>query len=575
MLKNVLENALDSFRVLKFQGLLFLFSYFMKSIFMVIFASCFVVAYAQINVDVQVVALEEQQVCTDGFVEHALEHTTKASGDQVTFFDSNGSGLALGDLDNDNDIDIVLANLAGNSSILWNEGNLEFRKEILNERQARAVAAVDIDGDGWLELLFSHSTSGITQWKYIEGSFKRIPLSGLRYPSYSFLVSDIDNDNDLDIITASYDTVLEKALGNGFLTSGGAGVAVNYQQADGSFKVERLEDSAQALALTLFDVNQDGQQDLIVGNDFDIPDWVWLNKSDSWQKQATDSIFSRITQNTMSFDSGDIDNNGTLELFATDMKPDFNNLKAVAQWTPLMQKGFERLLAHDTQRPENTLQVFKNNSFENQAYKQRLDATGWSWSAKFADLDNDGWQDLYVVNGMIAKDVFEHLDSFELTEENHVFQNQQGRFTPNKSWNLNSQLSGRGMSMADLDNDGDNDIVVNTLESSARLFENQLCHEGNSFEIDLRWLASKNTRALGSTIELITIEGMQRSIQRRDITSLSGYLSGNSSRVHFGVAQNATIEQLDITWSDGEHTVLSQQEYSDALQVNQLVSIHR
>ena len=547
----------------------------MKLIFIVIFTSCFVLAYAQVNVDVQVVALEEQQVCTDGFVEHALEHTTKASGDQVTFFDSNGSGLALGDLDNDNDVDIVLANLAGDSSILWNEGNLKFRKEVLKDRQARAVATVDIDGDGWLEILFSHSTSGITQWKYSDGSYTRVALRGLRYPSYTFLVSDIDNDNDLDIITASYDTLLEKALGNSFLTSGGAGVAVNTQQEDGSFKAERLEDSAQALALTLFDVNQDGQQDLIVGNDFDVPDWVWLNTPEGWQKQATESVFSRITQNTMSFDSSDIDNNGTLELFATDMKPDFNNLKAIAQWTPLMQKGFERLLAHDTQRPENTLQVYKNNSFENQAYKQRLDATGWSWSGKFADLDNDGWQDLYVVNGMIAKDVFEHLDSFELTEENHVFQNQQGNFISSKDWGLNSQLSGRGMSIADLDNDGDNDIVVNTLESTASLFENQLCHEGNSLALDLRWLGSKNTHALGSTIELTTRDGTEQTIQRRDITSLSGYLSGNSSRVHFGIAEDATIEKIDIMWSDGEHTVLSQQDYPKALQVNQLVSINR
>jgi len=535
-----------------------------------------IIAYAQVSVDVSYNALTHQQTCTDQFVEHVLEHTTKASGDEVTFFDSNGSGLALGDLDNDGDTDIVLANLAGDSSILWNDGELDFRKEVLKEKQARAVITTDIDADGWLDIIFSHSTGGLSYWHndYLSSgqvSFKKEFLQGLRYPAYTFLVEDIDNDNDLDLITASYDTLLEQKLRSGFLLSSGAGVVINYQQEDGKFKAERLEDSAQALALTLFDVNQDGRKDLIVGNDFDIPDWIWLNYSEGWQKQSTDSVFKRITQNTMSFDSADIDNNGSLELYATDMKPDFNDLKAVAQWTPLMQKGFERLLAHDNQRPENTLQVFKNNGFQNQAYQQQLDATGWSWSAKFADLDNDGWQDLYVVNGMIAKDVFEHLDSFELTEENHVFQNREGDFVPNDSWELNSQLSGRGMSIADLDNDGDNDIVINTLESSARLFENQLCHEGNSLEVDLRWLESKNTYGLGSTIELKTSEG----IQRRDITSLSGYLSGNSSRVHFGISKDATLESINITWSDGERTILSQQDYSEALQVNQLVSVYR
>ena len=227
------------------------------------------------------------------------------------------------------------------------------------------------------------------------------------------------------------------------------------------------------------------------------------------------------SRNTMSFDVGDMDNDGQSELFATDMKPDFTDLKVLAQWMPLMQKTYEQQKAFPKQRVENALQRLTKNGFENQSYKLRLDSTGWSWSGKFADLDNDGRLDIYVVNGMMDENVLSHLPNDELIEENQVFHNLGNDNFERVDWGLNSTASGRGMSMADLDNDGDLDIVVNNVESSSVLFENQLCN-GDALEVDLNW-ESLNTRAVGATLKLHTSAGTFL----RDVRVNSGYLSGD------------------------------------------------
>ena len=217
-------------------------------------------------------------------------------------------------------------------------------------------------------------------------------------------------DGDLDLVTASYDALLEQELKNTFLFSSGAGVVV-YENTPDSFVPTRLAETSQTLALTLFDVNEDGKPDILVGNDFEVPDYIYVNSDEGWFEAAP---FATTTRNTMSFDAGDIDNDGSPELFATDMKPDFSDDVALAAWMPLMERSYHRQLHSDPQREENVLQRRTKDGFENVAYKLGIDATGWSWSGRFGDLDNDGFLDLYVVNGMMAKDVFSHLPNSEL-----------------------------------------------------------------------------------------------------------------------------------------------------------------
>ncbi|RME85298.1 MAG: CRTAC1 family protein, partial [Caldilineae bacterium] len=467
--------------------------------------------------------------CSGRFLPHTLEHTTTVpGGDTVRMFEANGSGVALGDLDGDGDIDIVLANHAGPNSILWNEGHLRFRREPLGEGDARAAAIVDLDGDGLLDILFTRRVSAPNLWHNEGGGrFARRVLPGVTAPLYAMDIADLDGDGDLDLAGATYDAALLTEFGQEFLQSGKGGVYV-YENRGGSFVGQRLAVSAQALALLLLDINDDGRPDILVGNDFAVPDYAWVQTREGWQPAS----FEVMSYSTMSMDAGDIDNNGRPEIFTTDMMPYDRSAETEAAWQPVI----DDMMADP--HPEEDPQVMANVllmdtgviGYQDVAGPRGVDASGWSWSAKFGDLDQDGYLDLYVVNGFIEQTVFAHLPRHELVEENQVFRNLgDGYFRPEPAWGLGSKLSGRGMSMADLDNDGDLDIVVNNLRGPAQLFENQLCG-GDSLEVDLRWPASRNTRAIGTRVILHTSRG---DLHRR-VQAVSGYLSGNPQRIHLG-----------------------------------------
>ena len=491
-----------------------------------------------VPVSVEVLPLAAGQ-CSGTFVPSDLPHEIEVNSPRVFNYDSLGAGLAVGDLDNDGDLDLVLANLDGPSALLWNEtapgGPIRFRREDLasaaDSKPTSAILAVDTDADGWLDLALTHTNRPPALWRNAprEGDvgrgFVRDPDFGAGYFAHVMDWSDLDGDGDLDVVTATYDYLLAKEF-DGFIPGGGVAY---YENREPGLLPALLASGADALAVLVTDLDGDGQREIVVGNDYARPDYVFTRSADAPMGWAQMEPFAATPTNTMSYDAGDVDNDGRFELFAADMKPYGEDAETRAAWGDLGTAG-----------PPDEVQINANvllapdgeGGYRDRAEAAGVDATGWSWSAKFGDLDGDGYLDLYVVNGVITVEVFGHLPGDELVEENQALRGAgDGSFLPVPEWNLGSLRSGRGMSMADLDGDGDLDIVVSNLRAPSQVFENRLCGGGHLL-VDLRQPGTANTHALGAGVVLSTAGGVEL---RREVRAQSGYLSGDTSRLHFGI----------------------------------------
>ncbi|MBI3957169.1 MAG: CRTAC1 family protein [Chloroflexi bacterium] len=501
-------------------------------------------------VSVVQIPLAARQPCADRFVSHTLPFATGARLREIRTYESNGAGLSANDLDGDGDLDLLFASIDRNSAILWNEGGLDFHVQELADPFTRSAQIVDVNGDGLLDLVFSRrGLGGISYWQNRGASaaerFVLTPLPGVESYAYALAWADLSGDGRLDLVAGTYNTELKQHGIAAPETDERAGIFY-YEAGEAGYTATRLSPAAEALSIGLTDVDGDLRPDIWVANDFGLEDgvWRWGDNQAAWQAIAP---FAQMSHSTMSIEWGDIGNDGKLAFFSTDMNPYDTSPGALARWLPMMNALEEPHLAGDPQRMANVLQVHETGGWRNVAPYRGVEATGWSWAARFGDLDNDGLLDLYVVNGMIASNLFGHLDNGELVEENQALRNLgDGDFAPVPQWGLGATASGRGMVLADMDGDGDLDAVVNNLRSSALLLENRLC-AGPGLAVDLRWPGSANPFAVGAQVELVTSQG----VLRRDVRASSGYLSGDPLRLHFGFAPQSGLQEVRIHWPDG------------------------
>ncbi len=498
--------------------------------------------------------------CSGAFVAHDLPHITAGAGDTSSTFDGTGTGVALGDLDGDGDLDIVAPNLSGDTNLLFNEGldasgAPSFRVEPLIVGRFRQAAIVDVDGDRDADIVLSTGVGPPTLFDNTgsgdpgtDPTFERIRMDGVDAATYAFAWSDLGGDGDLDLVTGSYNAELT-LLRNSPVLGSDTGVVVHEQAADGTFAATRVASSAQALSVLLLDLDGDFDTDIAVGNDLATPDGLWVDNDGGWLEV---SPFERTSFSTMSLDAGDVDNDGDLDLFSTDMKPRADDPTADERYVEVNADMDAIGEVDEVQRPENVLSLSSaEGGFENVAPSFGIDATGWSWSGLFGDLDSDGLLDLYIVTGMRSDNLFAALDDNELIEPNQAFVNTGDAMERRPEWGLDDLTGGRGMAMGDVDGDGDLDIVVNNLNAPMRLFENQICG-GANLEIALDWAGSRNPSAIGATV--IVEAGGERFT--RTIDQSRGYLSGGPPTAHVGLGDHAGNDAADpievtVLWPDG------------------------
>ncbi len=533
----------------------------------------------------------------------------------------NGGGVGIGDVNNDGLDDIFFAGNQVSSRLYLNQGNLTFQDAtqsagVETSRWATGVAMVDINQDGWLDIYVcvaskfgppqSQNYFFINQGTDTPGGdvtfIDQAESLGLADRGYSTQAAffDYDHDGDLDMYLLT--NGLEDFSQNNARPKKTQGEGLSndkfYRNVTPSDRPHQLVftdvtreagilTEGYGLGITVNDINLDGWPDVYVANDFITNDLLWINNGDgSFTDRAADYL-KHQTHNGMGTDIADFNNDGLVDIMVLDMLPE-DNFRQKMMFSKPNDERFRLNLrfGYTPQYVRNTLQL--NNgftpegelSFSEIGQLAGVSNTDWSWSALFADFDNDGYRDLLITNGY-AKDVTDmdyasyrasasQFGTAEAKREkavnlaallkeakvhNYVFKNN-GDLTfsdMSESWGMTTPSFSNGTAFADLDQDGDLNIVTNNINDEAFIYENTLekSSQRNRLRISLEG-PSNNPAGLQATVRL-RYNGQQ---QYHHHTVYRGYKSTVENTVHFGSGAHMSVDSVEITWPDGRYQLL-------------------
>lgn len=524
----------------------------------------------------------------------------------------NGGGVAVGDLNGDGLEDIYFsANVSGNQLYL-NQGNLTF-KETAQASGATGrsgpwktgVVFVDINGDNKLDIYQCYSGNLPTEKRTNElfvnqgndenGTpiFKEMAEEygiASNAPSTTGSFFDYDLDGDLDLFLLNHNTKsiqnqdvnLTKVL---MQEKHEAGPQL-FENRDGKF-VEVTQKAgisssslSYGLGIAIADINQDGWPDLYIGNDYSMPDYLYINQQDGTFKDEILARMGHTSHFSMGNDIADINNDGLPDIFTLDMLPESNErqkLLLAPDNFELFKLNVDKGFHHQYMR--NMLHVNSGDgTFQEIGQLAGLSNTDWSWSSLFADFDNDSWKDLFVTNGYLRdynnQDFLKYMDNYVRTSggklkredllnmvknmpssnlTNYIFRNSGNLTFQNQtaSWGINQIGNSSGAAYSDLDNDGDLDLIVNNINTPAFIYENQTSQRdgGNYLNINLAGSGS-NTSAFGAKVAIFT----GSDVQVLEQNPFRGYQSSISTTLHFGLGKVKEIDSLRVTWPGGQIT---------------------
>ncbi len=519
----------------------------------------------------------------------------------------NGGGVAVGDVNGDSLPDLYLSSNLDRNRLYLNKGN--FRFEDVTERAGvggppgwkTGVTMADVNGDGRLDLYVSAVSYLTMQGRnmlYIsngDGTFTdRAASYGVAHAGYSTQAAffDYDADGDLDLFLLSHSTHTERAIGNATRRDvRNARAGGRLYRNDGA----RFTDvSAQAgifggidgygLGLVVSDLNLDGCPDVYVANDFQEQDFLYVNSCKRTFIESIASATGHTSRFSMGVDAADVNNDGLPDLVVGDMLPEREEiLKSSASSETYSLFNLRVRAGYHPQYARNTLQLNRGRGvFSDIAFLAGVDATDWTWSLLFTDMDNDGLKDLFVTSGIFRRpndlDYINYIgnetvqaslangvtrENLSLLKQmptvpviNHAYRHDGDlRFTDMAAaWGLSRPGYSNGAAYVDLDNDGALDLVVNNYDAPASIYRNR-ARERNGhawLSVALRG-AGRNTQGIDTKVTVV--QGTQRQLLEQSPTR--GFQSSVDQRLHFGLGRDSVVDSLLVVWPDRRFQVLT------------------
>ena len=520
----------------------------------------------------------------------------------------NGGGVAVGDINNDGLEDVYFSGNSVPNRLYLNKGDFQF-EDITSKAGVAAprgwktgVLMADVNQDGWSDIYVCRSAMADSVLRknllFINNGdltfTEKADEFGVADNSYSTHASffDYDKDGDLDLFVLNHSLPKYAGFNN---------MLVNFKKQKGSKFQSKLYQNNQGkfidvsekagiinnllsfgLGLAVSDINEDGWPDVYVSNDFNEEDYLYINNQDGTFKNAIREATGHVSLFSMGSDIADVNNDALPDIFTLDMLPESNERIKLSsgddnydKYKILINSGFH----HQSMR--NMLQLNNGDgTFSEIGQLMGISNTDWSWSSLFADFDGDGWKDLFISNGYekdytnmqflkftvderlksretgIAPDVNQIIGQMpSIQVGNFLFKNNGDLTFTKKSeeWGISRLFKSNGAAYADLDNDGDLDLLINAMNEKAVLYRNTASENKNAnfLKVDLR--KSNAKRILEGTKVIVYDSG---NIQYQEYSSIRGFQSSMSVPLTFGLSNQNAVDSIRVVWPDNKTEVL-------------------